>query len=66
MYRKVMYQLNSLSEPMPGFFHCWSGTMQDAYAIVEDTTTGKLEHVEREDLRFVTPPDTRIHSSEKQ
>ena len=28
--RKVMYQLNSLSEPMPGYFHGWAGTMQDA------------------------------------
>lgn len=52
-----MYQLNSLSEPMPGLFHCWGGTMQDVYAIVEDTTTGKMHLLNYCDFRFMTPPE---------
>ncbi len=52
-----MYQLNSLSEPMPRFFHCWASTMQDAYALVEDTKTGKMHRVNDDQLRFMLPPE---------
>lgn len=55
--RKVMYSLNSLSEQAPGYFHCWAGTMQDAYAIIEDTTTGKMHRVNDDQFRFMTPPE---------
>lgn len=62
--RKVMYKLNDLEDLKIGFFHCWSGTMQDAYALIEDTTTGHMHCVNAALFRFVQPPETRQHSKD--
>ena len=51
---------------MSGFFHCWAGTMQNAYAIIEDTTTGKIYEVASDLFRFCLPPETRVHKSESE
>ena len=61
------------SDPQSGYFHCWGtdviesneNDVQYTVAIVEDITTGNCHKVDPTKMRFVTPPDTRIHSSEK-
>lgn len=65
MLRKVMYSENSLTDQKPGLFHCWAGTMQDAYAVIEDTTTGSMHRCNDNQFRFVQPP-VREHSSDKE
>lgn len=61
--RKVMYKLNSMDAERPGFFHCWEATMQDAYALIEDTTTGMVYSVNKTLFRFIQPP-VKQHSKD--
>ena len=64
----------SWSDWQSGFFHCWGteiiesaeSTCQYTVAIVEDVTTGYCHKVDPTKMRFVTPPESRKHSSEKQ
>ena len=45
-----------LDVPVPGLFHCWAGTSEIAYALIE-LETGFVECVDREDFRFLQPID---------
>ncbi len=65
--RKVIYSYwdqGTHHENQSGLFHCFAGTMQDAYALIEDVTTGKMYPVSASEMRFVQPL-VREHSSDK-
>lgn len=62
--RKVIFSLNNWTDSEPGYFHCWAGTMQDAYALIEDTTTGTMHRMNDNQFRFVQPPETKMNKNE--
>lgn len=62
--RKVLYWDNKMSDQKAGIFHCWAGTMQDAYALIEDTNTGTIHRMNDNQFRFVQPPETKTHSKD--
>jgi hypothetical protein len=65
--RKVMYWGAGFpKDSKPGIFHCWAGTSQDAYALIEDTTTGEMNCIAVGRFRFVQPPETRVHKGDLQ
>jgi hypothetical protein len=61
------------SEPKSGLFHGWgyesqedaNSMVMDSIAIVEDITTGVVYNVPPTKVRFVQPPETRVHKNEK-
>jgi len=55
--RKVIYRLTEESDFQPGYFHCWAGTMQDAYSLVEDAKTGNMHRLNDNQFKFIFPPE---------
>ena len=49
---------NGAVEPFIAWFHCWSGTSERAYAIVEQKDSGQIIHCGSKDaIKFLEPPD---------
>jgi hypothetical protein len=61
------------SHKTSGFFHCWgyevhedgNSVASESVAIVESVDTGHIWKVQPERIRFVQPPETRVHKNEK-
>ncbi len=56
--RTVSYKIDEIEKE--GYFHCWAGTMQDAYALIEDRITGKMIRLSYDEFRFEEPPTKKF------
>lgn len=48
--------------PVPGWFHCWAGTSENAYALIE-LESGRVVRVEQDGFYFLAPPLTKTDAN---
>ena len=73
---KMLPGTNVWSDHTPGIFHTWGSestgsdngesVATDTVAIIENVITGKCHQIAVSRMRFVQPPESTIHKSEKE